>query len=195
MHSACSAPRARAEQAAPSELCRKVSDVAESPTWGIVVPGHSRRGLLSESCRRMVALAADLCAERAPRAVVFTGWSPRGGPSEAEQMLEAWPGRRDVELITERSARTTAENAARSLPLLLQRGVDEVTVVCAPLHALRVRYFFGGLYGRFGLRVELSVADCPRTPRALARELAVLGLIPWQRRAALANLERLEHGG
>lgn len=157
--------------------------------WGIVVPGHSWQGRLSDRCRRLVAFAAELGEEQRPRAVVFTGWSPRGGPSEAEQMLEAWPGRRDVELIAEPTARTTAQNAARSLPLLHRRGVTEVTVVCAPLHAVRVRYFFGGLYERFGIRAEVRSNSCRPTPLALARELGAFGLMWSQRRAALAELE------
>ena len=88
-----------------------------------------------------------------------------------------------------RTARTTAENAARSLPLLLGRGVREVTVVCAPLHIVRVRYFFSDLYRRFGVEADVRAADCPLTPLALARELGALGIMWGQRRAALAELE------
>ena len=158
-------------------------------SWGIVVPGHSRRGALSDRCIRLLELAADLGQVKAPRAVVLTGWSPNGGPSEAEQMLDAWPGRRDVELIVEPTARTTAENAARSLPLLLERGVREVTVVCAPLHVVRVKYFFDGLYRPFGVEADVRGADCWPTPLALAWELGALGVMWPQRRAALAELE------
>lgn len=162
--------------------------------WAVVVPGHSRRGVLSARCRELLALAAALASERPPRAVVFTGWSPLGGRSEAEQMLDAWPGRRDVELVVEDSARTTAENAARSLLLLRQRRVREATVVCAPLHTRRVRYFFGGLYGRFGIRAEVRQADCPRTAAAVVRELGAAAVMWSQRRAALAELEEAIHG-
>src|SRR5262249_38289388 len=115
--------------------------------------------------------------------------------SEGEQMLEAWPGRRDVELIAESTARTTADNAARSLPLLLRRNVREATIVCAPLHALRVRYFFGGLYGRFGVRAEISPATAVPTLGALARELGAVGFMWAQRRAALAELDAAARGG
>jgi uncharacterized SAM-binding protein YcdF (DUF218 family) len=163
--------------------------VSRASEWGIVVPGHSRRGLLTERSRRLLAFAAELGEERAPRAIVLTGWSSHGGASEAEQMLEAWPGRRDVELVVERTARTTAENASRSLPLLLRRGVAEVTVVCAPLHTVRVRYFFEALYRRFGVRADVLAAPCRPTAPALARELAAFGVMRRQRRAALAELE------
>lgn len=163
--------------------------MSETPPWGLVVPGHSEGGRLSARCLRVLARAAELAEERAPRVVVFTGWSPNGERSEAEQMLGAWPGRSDVELVAEPTARITAENAARSLPLLLERGVREATVVCAPVHALRVRYFFGGLYPRFGVRCEVRSARCPPTPSALAWELAALGVMRRQRREALAELE------
>ena len=109
-------------------------------------------------------------------------------------MLDAWRGRSDVELLAEPTARTTAENAARSLPLLLERGVREATVVCAPLHALRVRYFFGGLYPRFGVRCEVRTAKCAPTPSALAWELGARGVMRRQRRAALAELEATARG-
>ena len=103
-------------------------------------------------------------------------------------MLDAWPGRRDVELVAEPTARTTAENALRSLQLLLHRGVTEAVVVCAPLHLLRVRYFFGALYERGGIRAEVRSAACPPTPAALAWELGAIGLMRSQRRAVLAEL-------
>jgi hypothetical protein len=109
-------------------------------------------------------------------------------------MLAAWPGRRDLELVAEPTARTTAENAARSLPLLLKRGVGHVTVVCTPLHSLRVRYFFEGLYPRFGIRIEVREADQAPTARALAREVGALGLMWSQRRRALHELEAAAHG-
>ena len=164
------------------------------PPWGIVVPGHSEGGRLSARCLRVLALAAELVEERTPRVVVLTGWSPGSGRSEAEQMLDAWPGRSDVELVGEPTARTTAENAARSLPLLLQRGVREATVVCAQLHVLRVRYFFGGLYPRFGVRCEVRSARCPPTAAALAWELGALGVMRRQRRAAHAELDAAARG-
>ena len=163
-------------------------------SWAIVVPGNGRveRGsyLLSDRCRRCLDVAAELAERRSPRAVVFTGWSPRGGLSEAEQMLDRWPGRRDVELVVEPSATITAENMARTLPLLVERGVDHVTLVCGALHLPRVRYFFGTVYPRYGIRCSYRpVRDLP-TPRALAWEAAAFPLMRRQRRAALAELPR-----
>ena len=129
----------------------------EAPAWGIVVPGSG--GLNADGRYRIgaralagVRAAARLAEARTPRVVVFTGWSPVGGPSEAEQMLAAWDGPGDVDLVVETSATITAENMSRSLPHVLERGVREVTVVCGTLHLARVRYHFGGVYPRHGIR-------------------------------------------
>jgi hypothetical protein len=143
---------------------------------------------LTPRCFRLLSQAAQLAEHREPRVIVFSGAS-WGGLSEAEQMLEAWPGRRDVELVVETTARTTAENAARSLPLLLRREVREATVVCAPVHVLRVRFFFAGLYPRFGVSCEVRSVRCLPSPAALAWEFGALGVMRGQRRAALAELE------
>ena len=178
----------------PEPLDRYRAGVSEALPSGLVVPGHSRNGRLSPRCSRLLDLAAELAERRGPRVVVFTGCSQDGGPSEAEQMLEAWPGRRDVELAVEPTARITAENASRSLPLLLHRGVREATVVCAPLHVARVRYFFGGLYPRFGVRYEVRPAWCLPTPAALVWELGALLVMRRQLRAALAELEAIAGG-
>ncbi len=106
-------------------------------------------------------------------------------------MLEAWPGRRDIELVVEPTAASTAENAARSLRLLLERDVTQATVVCAPLHLPRVLYFFGGVYPAFGIRCEVRVARIAPTPAAFAWELAAATIAPRQRQAALAELRAL----
>ena len=162
--------------------------------WALVVPGHGEvcedgRYRLSRRCLRVLAAAARLADGRRPRVIVFSGWAPLGGPSEAAQMLGAWPGRRDVELLLEETATVTAENVSRTLPLLLERGIREATVVCAPLHAPRARYLFGGVYRRFGIRCEVDAAASLPTPGALAWELGALAVVRRQRRAALVELE------
>jgi DUF218 domain-containing protein len=143
---------------------------------------------LTERCRRLLAAAAELAEQRRPRVVVFTGWSPYGGASEAAQMLEAWPGRTDVELLAEESAATTAENAARTLALLLERGVGEATILCTPLHRLRVAYFFRGIYERFGIACRFRSPACGFSGSALAWEAVALSVARRQRRAMLAEL-------
>jgi len=158
--------------------------------WAIVVPGHSRRGEPSTRCGTLVEYAAALAEARRPSAVVFTGGSRRaGGPTEAEQMLLAWPGRRDVELVLEPTAASTVENASRSLPLLLERGVREACVVCAPLHAYRVRFFFGRLYASAGVECDVRPAPVGATPAAVVWELGAAVVMRRQLGAARAELE------
>ena len=151
----------------------------------IVVPGHSRRGRVSRRCRRLVDTAAALADRHEPTVVVFTGG--RGG--EAEQMRAAWRGRTDVELVVEPTAATTAQNASRTLPLLRERGITEATVVCAPLHLPRVRYLFGGVYRRAGIRCRVRVARALPTPTALGWELAAALVVRRQRRGAIAETD------
>jgi uncharacterized SAM-binding protein YcdF (DUF218 family) len=160
----------------------------------LVVPGNGVLGLdgvhrISGRCRRLVAEAERLAAELSPRAVVFTGWSPSGGVSEAEQMRDAWRGP-SVELVVEPTARTTAENASRTLPLLRERGIDQALVVCAPLHVFRTRFFFRRLFDRFGIATRFHVARVVPTPHALAWELAALSVRKAQLRAAEEELTR-----
>ncbi len=161
----------------------------------IVVPGNGgfdRDGAyrISARCRRLVGEAERLAERLAPQAVVFSGWSPADGPSEAEQMHDAWRGP-DVELLVEPTASITAENAARTLPLLLERAVRQAVVVCAPLHAFRTRLFFGRVYGRFGIEARLHVVRMAPTPRGLAWELAALPFCRPQLRAVEEELAGL----
>jgi uncharacterized SAM-binding protein YcdF (DUF218 family) len=160
----------------------------------IVVPGHGARGAdgvhrITDRCRLLVAHAGHLAARDRPAAVVFSGWSASGGASEAEQMRDAWDGPA-VPLVVEPTARSTAENAVRTLPLLLERGIDSAVVVCAPLHAPRTRLLFGRVYRRGGVAVRLSVARVPPSLRALVWELAALPLAPFQLRAARRELRQ-----
>src|SRR5262249_17281978 len=122
--------------------------------------------------------------------VVFSGWSSTGGPSEAEQLRDAWKGPA-VDLVIEPTARTTAENASRTLPLLLERGIRTADVVCSPLHLLRAWLFFSRLYRTRGVGVRMHVARVRPSLRALTWELAALPLVPVQLRAARAELRRV----
>lgn len=161
----------------------------------IVVLGYDEIGAdgthdISAICRAGVRRAEELAAEQAPRAVVFTGWSSNGGPSEAEQMHAAWQGRTDVPLLLEPHAVNTAENAVRSL-LVLSRleGVQDVSVVCSVRHALRVRFFFDALYRRHGYRVGYRYVARPAPSASLwAAELSSITRMVGDRRAALGLL-------
>jgi uncharacterized SAM-binding protein YcdF (DUF218 family) len=130
-------------------------------TPAIVVPGSS----LSTVRERLVRRAERVARETGSRLVVFSG---RG---EAEHMREMWSGP-EAELVVEETATSTAENAARTLPLLVDRGVREAIVVCAPAHLLRARWIFRSIYGAGGVGVRFRVARIAPTPGALAWEVA-----------------------
>jgi uncharacterized SAM-binding protein YcdF (DUF218 family) len=167
--------------------------MAGQPT-AIVVPGHGDLDLdgahrITRRCLRLVREAERLVSAGGADAVVFSGWSSTGGPSEAEQMRDAWSGP-DVELVVEPTARNTAENAARTLPLLRDRGIARAVVVCAPTHLARTRLLFGRLYRSAGLEVAFRTPAVAPSLRAIAWELAAFPLLPAQLRAARAELER-----
>ena len=160
----------------------------------LVVLGSSRRDRagayrISRSCRRVVARAAELAEELEPRVVVFSGWSPNGGPSEAEQMQNLWRGP-EVELVLEPTASTTAENAARTLPLLLDHQIEHAVVICAPPHVYRARWFFRRLYAAHGIRTSFEAPRVVPTPSAVIWELGALTVRSRQLRAAEEELER-----
>jgi uncharacterized SAM-binding protein YcdF (DUF218 family) len=98
------------------------------------------------------------------RVVVFSG------ASEAGPMRDAWRGP-DAELVLEESATTTAENAALTLPLLLEREIRNAIVVCAPVHLIRARWIFRRIYGAQGVAVVFRPARIVPTPGAIAWEL------------------------
>ena len=151
----------------------------------VVVPGHHAR----ERCLDLVREAERIVAERRVEVVVFSGWSRRGALSEAEQMRAAWRGP-EVELLVEPTASVTAENASRTLPLLLEREIRCALVVCAPFHLYRTRFFFTRLYGAHGVETEFRVAPSVRSVRALLWELAATTACRRQLRAARAELAR-----
>ena len=154
----------------------------------IVIPGHHTQ-------RRSVALVREaerVAAERPLELVVFTGWARHGGTTEAEQMRSEWRGP-EVELVVEPTASCTAENAARTLPLLLERSVNRALVVCAPLHRHRTKFFFTRLYGTYGIDVELRLARTHRSVGSLFWELGAATACRRQLRAAKAELAQVVH--
>jgi uncharacterized SAM-binding protein YcdF (DUF218 family) len=153
----------------------------------IVVPGHARRGRISSLCLALVREAERIAAAEPIAAVVFSGWAPRGGESEAEQMRAAWHGP-DVELVLEPTAAVTAENAARTLPLLVERRIDHALVVCAPLHLYRARFFFSRVYASQGIATEFRTIRGGRNLRALLWELGAAPAIRRQLRGVRGEL-------
>jgi uncharacterized SAM-binding protein YcdF (DUF218 family) len=161
----------------------------------IVVPGHGsfdRRGRyrISDRCALLVAEAERLAPRVGAEVVVFSGWGPAGNPPEAEQMSRLWR-RGDVEVVLEPLARNTAENAARTLPLLRDRGIERAVVVCAPLHLYRTRWFFRQFFTTAGIDVRFRVAPITPSLRALAWELVALPLRHDQLRSTEAELRRI----
>jgi uncharacterized SAM-binding protein YcdF (DUF218 family) len=162
----------------------------------IVVLGHGgidREGVhrISTRCLRLVQEAELLVREAGADVVVFSGWSSSGGVSEAEQMKDEWQAA-GPELVVEKTARSTAQNAARTLPLLLDRGVRRATVVCAPTHLVRTRLLFGRIYRRFGVEPSFRVAPVRPTLGSIAWEVGALPFLPLELRSAENELaERL----
>jgi uncharacterized SAM-binding protein YcdF (DUF218 family) len=160
----------------------------------IVVPGHGWPDLagvhrISRRCLLLVREAEQLVSSAEADVVVFSGWSPTGGLSEAEQMRDAWRGPA-VELVVEPTAASTAENAARTLPLLLERGIGTAVVVCAPPHLFRTRLLFDLLYRGSGVELSFRVPRLPPTLRAVVWELLALPFLPVQLLSARAELAR-----
>lgn len=151
-----------------------------------MIPGHHTQ----RRCVALVREAERLAAERPVDLVVFTGWARSGGATEAEQMRSEWRGP-DVELVVEPTASVTAENAARTLPLLIERGILCAIVVCAPLHLYRARFFFTRLYGAYGVETEFRVARMPFSVGAVAWEVAAATACRRQLRSARSELAQV----
>jgi uncharacterized SAM-binding protein YcdF (DUF218 family) len=126
----------------------------------IVVPGST----LARVRERLVREAERVVEAVDARVVVFSG------ASEAGPMRDLWRGRA-VELVVEEHATDTAENAALTLPLLLERGVRSAIVVCAPAHLIRARWIFRRIYGSHGVTVAFRPARVVPTPGAIVWEL------------------------
>jgi uncharacterized SAM-binding protein YcdF (DUF218 family) len=129
--------------------------------------------------RRLVMAAERIARATDAQTVIFSGWS-----GEAEEMRAHWSGP-DLELVLEEAAATTAQNASRTLPLLLDRGVTDAVVICAPTHLPRARWIFRRIYGHHGVATRFAAARVAPTPGALVWELAALGIAARQVRDEL----------
>lgn len=151
---------------------------------GILVLGYHRDdGLpgivpLALACVRR---AERLVGEAPVAVVVCSGFARGGGEPEGALMRDAWAGP-PVEVVAETEARDTVENATRSLPLLRERGVERVVVVCAASHAPRVRLLLPGFFERHGMSVRVVPVWRPFPPRRVWWELKALRWVPDFRR-------------
>lgn len=107
-----------------------------------------------------------------------------GHNGEAAAMAAMWT--QPTPLLLEEAARTTAENAALSLPLVLALGgVSRVTFVTSSAH-LRAPFFFRP-YRAHGLLVKVAYCGfAGTTPWMIVRELGATTLMRQQRRQAYA---------
>jgi glucosamine-6-phosphate deaminase len=130
---------------------------------------------------------AEWIARRRPTlAAVLTGYTSTGGLSEAEQMRAAWTVT-DVPPLLEVAGRDTAENATRSLPLLLALGdARRVTVVTSAWH-IRAPYHFRAWRG-YGLEVGFAFDWRGDWRRMLGHELRGMRALRSERRRALAAM-------
>jgi uncharacterized SAM-binding protein YcdF (DUF218 family) len=126
----------------------------------VVVPGSS----VARTRERLVREAERVARRVGSELVVFSGLD------EASHMRGLWHGPA-VELVAEETATSTIENATRTLPLLLERGVREVIVVVAPVHLARAGWIFRRVYSSHGIRVRVRAARVVPTPGAIVWEL------------------------
>jgi len=169
----------------------------ERPEWSsdrvAVVLGHREPGVspehrISSESRARLRHAARLAQETPIRAVILTGYTSTGGLSEAEQMKTAWDEHQAPALLEE-AGRDTAENASRSLPILLALGEARNILVISSGWHIRVPWFFAP-YRDFGLHVEYrpSFTD-GRWPRMLVHELREARSARRQRRSAMTAMK------
>ena len=168
----------------------------ESLRTAIVIPGSEvrRRGgyRISPVCRRQVAAAGRLAAERRVEAVVFTGCSRGSGPSEAEQMRDAWdgPGRRARRRAD--GAHDGGERGAHAAAAPSSAGSSARSWSRAPLHVFRSRFFFPRRVRRGRHRDRAPRGRAVPSPRAVVWELGAAPLVRRQLRAVQAELARTE---
>jgi glucosamine-6-phosphate deaminase len=156
-----------------------------------VVLGHREPSISAEHRISHESLGrlhhAEWIARRRPTlAAVLTGYTSTGGLSEAEQMRAAWKVA-DVPPVLEVAGRDTAENATRSLPLVLALGdAQRVTVVTSAWH-LRAPYHFRTWRGH-GLEVHFAFDWRGDWRRMLVHELHGMRTLRAERRRALAAM-------
>jgi hypothetical protein len=163
----------------------------------IVVPGTAadRDGIhtLTAEAFGRLRRAEEIARESTVRAVILSGWrGPDGrGPSEAEQLMQAWAGP-DVPVVLDETARSTAENALCAAAVIRALGeVREVIVVASWGNALRLRLAFRAALRPAGLRPRMSTVWGARHGASWRPGLVGLFLL---RRHLLAGRAFLDRG-
>jgi uncharacterized SAM-binding protein YcdF (DUF218 family) len=136
----------------------------------LVVPGHAVAGdpdhQITEVCAYRVRATERLALSLGAQAVIFSGW---GGPDrrtpEAWQMRDLW-GARQIALLTEPVACSTAENAVLSAPLVTGIGdVRDLIVTTHYWHWWRTRWMFRAVYAPMGVTVHTVIVWPSRLSR------------------------------
>jgi uncharacterized SAM-binding protein YcdF (DUF218 family) len=140
--------------------------------------------VLGYSSRRVTGLH-ELCAARLRHAegiagasdvVLLSGYGRGKHVAEAELMRTAWQGRA-AQLIADRTARSTRENAAGVAEVARRLHLREVTLVTSRWHAFRA-----GMLVRAALpHVSVQTSSPPGRPPAglFLREVACLVALPF----------------
>jgi uncharacterized SAM-binding protein YcdF (DUF218 family) len=145
----------------------------------VAVLGYSegRSARLDPLCALRLRHAESLASEA--DAVVLSGWSRhRRGTREAELMHEAWAGP-DVQLVSETTARNTAENATEIAAIARRLHADEVVVVTSRWHAPRATLLVRAALRGSGATVRASSPPDRLRPRLLVREAACVAALPY----------------
>jgi uncharacterized SAM-binding protein YcdF (DUF218 family) len=141
----------------------------------VAVLGYSGRRTngLDPICADRLRHAERLDAD----AVVFSGRGSDAG-READLMRQSWRGA-DVPLVSESTARSTADNAAEVAAVARRLGADEVVVVTSPWHAPRAGVLVRAALRGSGISVRTSSPPGRPSPALLAREAACTLVLPF----------------
>ncbi len=141
----------------------------------VAVLGYSGRGTngLDPVCVARLRHAEGLATD----ALVLSGRA-RGNAGEAHLMRAAWQGP-DVPIVSETTARSTAENAAEVAAVARRLGADEVVVVTSSWHARRAGLLVRAALRGSGIVVKTSSPPGPPSARLLAREAGCMAALPY----------------
>jgi len=145
----------------------------------VAVLGYSGRRPdgLHVVCAERLRHAEQLVADA--DAVLLSGWSRRAsGGGEAELMRAAWKGA-DVPVVSDGTARNTAENAAGVAETARRLAASEIVVVTSRWHAFRARTLVRAALREPGVSVRTSSPPGRSPIPLLARELACFAALPY----------------
>ena len=151
------------------------------PAWAIVVPGSGRIDAERQLPHR--AAGAGLrarCGPAGPAPAAAGGGGPdwlvagrrcHRGPPDAGG---PGTGRTTSRSCLSRAPPSRPRTCPARSPICSPRNVRETTIVCGVLHLPRVRYHFGGVYPRHGIRCSYALTAQLPTPGLIAWEAAAL---------------------